>query len=80
MKQILIILLPFFSTLGGSYPSVEDYVEYISNYINFTLHYKLPTNNWELYQTCDCSIKGKHIKYLLKIFLNRDLHFRLWSF
>lgn len=67
MRQVLIILLQIFSTLG-SYPSVEDYVEYISNYINFTLHYKLPTNNWELYQTCDCSIKGKNIKYFLTIF------------
>lgn len=61
------------SSLNASYPSIEDYVEYISNYINFTLHYKSPTNNWELYQTCDCSIKGPNRNIYLYSFLNFSL-------
>lgn len=59
-KVTTLILLHCISNLYATYPSFEDYVEYIANYINFTAHYKLPTNNLELYQTCGCEIQGKY--------------------
>lgn len=57
-KSILVILLHCILSSDATYPSFDDYVEYIANYINFTAHYKLPTNNVEFYQTCDCKIQG----------------------
>lgn len=61
LKTTIITLLCCILTLSGEYPSFEDYVEYIANYINYSAHYELPTNNLEMYQTCDCTIQGNKV-------------------
>lgn len=85
MKQVkpilIIILIQYMSTLYGSYPSFEEYVEYIANYINFTAHYKLPTNNLGLYQTCDCKTQGKNFNCIFDYFLIKNvLDFGVFDF
>lgn len=56
---MVLIFLFFLLFSSARNDTVEEYVHYISEYINFTSTYKVPINNSELIETTDDALYGE---------------------
>lgn len=57
--NIVLFFLSFYSISSARNDTVEEYVKYISEYINYTSTYKVPVDNSKLIETTDGTLYGK---------------------